>query len=108
MAEGRIARDVALARTVDKALTVRNLLITGRSVPEVQGNAQATARIDLALEQLNRHIDDLLYEVRVRRELVSGPAQTLLRDHRVSQDRSRATGTGGLVDNDRLENGRVK
>lgn len=108
MAEGRIARDVALARTVDKALTVRNLLITGRSVPEVQGNAQATARIDLALEQLNRHIDDLLYEARVRRELVSGPAQTLLRDHRVSQDRSRATGTGGLVDNDRLENGRVK
>lgn len=108
IAEDRIAKDVALARTVDKALTIRNLLLTGRSLPEVISNKKALDRITEALSEINRHIDDLMYEVRVRRELVSQPAQALLRDRAQSQAASRGTPLRGEGDPDSFVGGRVQ
>ena len=107
MAEARIAHDVALSRTVERALMVRNLLITGKSVPEVANNGEALRRIDRALSELNRHIDDLMFEVRVRRELISQPAQALLIERAVSRAESRSTGRRGEGDADSFRDGRV-
>ncbi len=104
---GRIAKDVALARTVDKALTVRNLLVTARSIPEVYSSA-GRKRIDDAIVELNRHIDDLMYEVRVRRELVSEPAQMVLREHMRTRGESAARGAADAVDTERFRGGRIK
>ena len=104
---GRIAKDVALARTVDKALTVRNLLVTARTIPELYASA-GRKRIDDAIVELNRHIDDLMYEVRVRRELVSEPAQMVLREHMRTRGESTARGAADALDTERFRGGRIK
>ncbi|WP_230971776.1 integrating conjugative element protein [Nitrogeniibacter aestuarii] len=108
IAEGRIAQDIALARTVDRGLTIRNLLLTGRTLPEVRANKRATDAIDEAVAQLNRHLDDLMYEVRIRREVVSEPAQALLQDYMRSRSASRATPRRGETDTDTFVGGRVQ
>jgi len=57
----RLAMEVAQARVVDKALMVRNVLLTGGGVPEA-GWEPAQKEIRERVDQFNRHVDDLLIE----------------------------------------------
>jgi len=107
LAVSRLAREVALARTIDKALTVRNLLLTGLTIPEANVPvAQNEAR--KKIEELNRYIDDLMFESRVRKEIVSNTASALLDAYRSTRSQSTANGTQSLVDPKPLTDGRVK
>ncbi len=107
LASGRLVREVALARTIDRALTVRNLLLTGMTLPEAQiPVAQTEAR--KKIEELNRYIDDLMFESRVRKEIVSNTAEAVLDSYRATRSLSTAAGAQSTLDSKPLTNGRVK
>jgi integrating conjugative element protein (TIGR03755 family) len=75
----KLAGEIALARTLEKALLLRRALLAGRQVPEIAGSP-ATDDIERKLAELDREIDNLLFETRVRREVVSNTAAQLLRE----------------------------
>ncbi|MCK0508635.1 integrating conjugative element protein [Aromatoleum anaerobium] len=106
IAEERLVQDVALARTVDKALIIRNLLLTGRMIPEVF--KYANPQIETKLAELNRHIDDVLYESNVRKRVISETAGTLLDSYHALRAASAANSVQQPVDKRPLIDGRVK
>jgi integrating conjugative element protein (TIGR03755 family) len=75
---GRLAAEIAQARTIERALLIRRLLLTGRKVPEIEAAEPAQATLSEAIAELEREIDNLLFETRVRREVVSTTAAVLL------------------------------
>ena len=77
---GRLAGDIATARTVEQALSVRRLLYSGRKVPQVSSNANALAAIDTALEELEREINAFMFESRIQKELLSDTAAIVLQE----------------------------
>jgi len=77
---GRLAADIATARTVEQALSVRRLLYSGRKVPQVSSNALALAQIDSALEELEREINAFMFESRIQKELLSDTAAIVLKE----------------------------
>ncbi len=101
----RLAREVALSRTVERALTVRNLLQTGMTTANYEKPVEdARKRVD----QLNRHIEDLMFEVRVRKEIVSNTANMLLENDRNSAVNKSSSVPGGREASPQmLEGGRV-
>jgi integrating conjugative element protein (TIGR03755 family) len=104
---GRLAMEVAQARIVDKALMVRNVLLTGGGVPEA-GWEPAQKELRERVDQLNRHMDDLLFETRMRREVVSTTARDVLEAFRAERALSTATRQQEGTDKRPLENGRVQ
>lgn len=104
---GRLAMEVAQARVLDKALLVRGLMMTGLTgVPEVAlGPGVPEARTKIS--ELNRLIDDTLFDLRVRREMVSQTAATLIESYRNSQAESAALAPTQRSDANPLSGGRV-
>lgn len=89
IAMDRLGQEIALARTVDRALLVRQLLTTGQTIPETLPD-QVAGDLQAKTAEVNRAIDDLLYGVRVRREIVSASATKLLDAHRAARTASGA------------------
>lgn len=101
----RLAREVALSQTVDRAMAARDLLQTGMTAANYEKVADdANKRV----VQLNRYVEDLLFSSRVRKELVSNTASSLLEFDRASTaTRSAATPTGRDTSTRVLEGGAV-
>jgi integrating conjugative element protein (TIGR03755 family) len=106
IATERLVQDIALARTVDKALIIRNLLLTGRMIPEVYKHANT--QLEAKVAELNRHIDDVLYESNVRKRVISETAGTLLDSYHALRAASAANSVQQPVDKRPLIDGRVK
>jgi integrating conjugative element protein (TIGR03755 family) len=104
----RLTKEIALARTIDKALTIRNLLLTSVTLPEVTAATVAVSEAQKKVATLNRFIDDLLFENRVRKEVVSNTASALLQAYRDVQSQSVSTGPQRRVDPALLRDGRVQ
>lgn len=107
LAVSRLAMEVAQARVIDKALMVRNLLLTGGGVPEA-GWEPAQKELRDRIDQWNRHMDDLLFETRMRREIVSATAKELLEAYRAERPVSGTAPPEDGADRRPLENGRVR
>ena len=107
IAMGRISMEVAQARTIDRALLLRNVLVTGVAIPEA-GYRPAQADARERISQLNRYIDDLLFETRVRREIVSAAAGNVLEDYRASQLKSSVNQIQNASDRRSVDGGRVQ
>jgi hypothetical protein len=75
---GRLAGEIAQARTIDKALLIRRLLLTGARVPEVAGYKVASNRVGDAVAEIEKDIDNLLFEADVRQKVVSNTLQVVL------------------------------
>ncbi|MDZ7840891.1 MAG: integrating conjugative element protein [Gammaproteobacteria bacterium] len=86
----KLAGEIALARTLEKALLLRRTLLAGRQVPEIAASP-ATDDIERKLAELDREIDNLLFDTRVRREVVSDTAARLLREVRRRKAQSLST-----------------
>ena len=63
---------------MEKALYARRLLLSGRQVPEVYATEVAREHADTAIAELDKEIESLLFETRVRREVVSDTVTVLL------------------------------
>ena len=105
---GRLTAEVSTARTLERALMARRLLLSGRQVPEVYATSVARDHADVAIEELDREIDNLLFETRVRRELVSDTVTTLLRRAAARREASLNIPTVPTVDPSPLQRGRVE
>jgi integrating conjugative element protein (TIGR03755 family) len=108
IATDRLSKEIALARTIDKALAVRNLLLTGLTLPEVVAANVGAKEAEDKIAVLNRYIDDLLFENRVRREIVSNTSEALLDAYKGIRAESLANGAGRRPDAAPVINGRVK
>ena len=86
----KLAGEIAIARTIEKALLLRRTLLAGRQVPEIAASP-ATDDIERKVTELDREIDNLLFETRVRREVVSDTAARLLREVRRRKAQSLTT-----------------
>lgn len=105
---GRLIDEVAAARTVEKALLARRLLLTGRQVPEVQAIGDAMEETERAMAELEREIENLLFETRVRREMVSETVSVLLDWDAARREASRSRPAVPIQDLHPLEQGRVR
>jgi integrating conjugative element protein (TIGR03755 family) len=107
VAVARLSMEVAQARTIDRALLIRNTFLTGAGVPEATYES-AQKEVREKVDQINRYIDDLLFETRVRREVVSNTATALIDSYRGTKAASTNTGTKPRVDQNPLSDGRVQ
>jgi hypothetical protein len=101
----KLAGQVALERTVERALLARRMLLTGMRDPHVSATP-APKQLKSFLADLEREIDNLLFESRIRQDVSAHTAELLLRD-----ERGRRTDSQGLVpamDSKKLQEGAVK
>lgn len=95
---GRLAMEIAQARVLDKALLVRNaIMIAASGVPEIERSPAGPA-LKAKLADINQLIEDMLFDVKTRREVVSQTALTLLEAYRADQSGSRAIAPAGRAD----------
>jgi integrating conjugative element protein (TIGR03755 family) len=105
---GRLVSEISTARTIEKALYARRLLLTGRQVPEVYATQVARDHADSAIAELDKEIDNLLFETRVRREVVSDTVTVLLERETARRQASLNVPEVSPIDPKPLSNGRVR
>jgi len=91
---GRLMSEVALARTLEKALVARDLLRAGQQNPDIAANDEAQEEINLALRRLDSEIDNVLFEQEVRSKVLTNTAATLTQRH---LKRSQSAGAAALT-----------
>ena len=105
---GRLVSEISTARTIEKALFARRLLLSGRQVPEVYATQVAREHVDTSIAELDREIDNLLFETRVRREVVSATVVILLQRAAARRQASLNVPSVPTIDPRPLNQGRVK
>ncbi len=105
---GRLVSEISTARTVEKALFARRLLLTGRQVPEVYATEVACEHADTSIIELDKEIENLLFEPRVRKEVVSNTLATLLKRAAAKRQASLSVPQVSPLDSRPLSNGRVQ
>ena len=104
---GRLVSEISTARTVEKALYARRLLLSGRQVPEVYATEVAREHADIAITELDKEIENLLFETRVRKEVVSNTITSLLQRAAARRQASLNTPRVPTIDPRPLRNGHV-
>lgn len=74
----RLAGEIALARTLERALLVRRMLQAGKREPNIASIGPAQEALETSFSDLTAEIDGLLYELNVREAITSNTAQKLL------------------------------
>lgn len=74
---GRLSSEVAVARNIEKLLLVRRALLAARDVPELR-NGVALKQIQEGIDEIQQQVEELMFETRIRHELVSNTALALL------------------------------
>lgn len=78
----KLAQEIAEARIMEEAMIVRRLLLTGQKDGDVHAVKMAVDEVDKALAQLDAEINNVIFEKRVRSELVSHTViEVLLQDN---------------------------
>ena len=74
----RLSGEIALARTLERALLVRRMLQAGKREPNIAAIGPAQEALETSLADLTAEIDGLLYELDVREAITSNTVQKLL------------------------------
>lgn len=74
----RLSSEIALARTLTKAMWARRTLIAGTSDPGIENNEEGMTALDRKLDALNRDIELLRSEMDIRKSLSSNTALAAL------------------------------
>jgi len=77
---GKLAGEAAQASVLEKTLMLRRMLLSGRQVPEIVAAGPAQAVIDRKLAELDQEIENLLFETKIRREVMTATAATILQE----------------------------
>ena len=78
VAADRLAQDIALAKTINEALVMRNTILVGLTLPEAVSNSTASNDAKTRLARLETYVEQLLFEVRIRKELSNQTAINVL------------------------------
>lgn len=103
----KLSQEVATGQLIDQALLARQILQEGSQVPPIYSNKAAQEAIQKALSQLDQSINNLLFNVHVRKELVSDTASQLLENTQAEQIGS-STVQPSNAPNGSMENGAVQ
>ena len=95
-------------RVIDKALVARGVLLTGLTLPEVTAAGDALRNTQESIDRLTKYIDDLMYEAKVRKELTSNTAISIMSDQFVTDSRAMQVPDGLATERAPLKGGRVK
>ncbi|WP_342595571.1 hypothetical protein AAGT95_03555 [Salinicola lusitanus] len=104
----RLSSEMALARTLTKAMWARRALIAGSSDPGIENNPEGITALDRKVDAFNRDIELLQSEMEIRKSLASSAAMSALRrasnrasgsvQDEYSTPRSQLDGRGAPVD----------
>ena len=104
----RLSSEMALARTLTKAMWARRALIAGSSDPDIENNPEGMTALDRKVDAFNRDIELLQSEMEIRKSLASSAAMSALRrasnrasgsvQDEYSAPRSQLDGRGAPVD----------
>ena len=100
----KLASESAMARVLEKAVMLRRLLLSGMREPNV-ANSPAPKHILETLGILDQEIENVLFEKRIRTELVSNTANLLLQTQAKKANRSRQSQLPLDVDNQPVTDG---
>lgn len=104
----RLVNDIAMSRTLEKAFYARRLLMTGGQIPEVLNSATATDHVAGVVATLDTETERLLFEYRVRQEVVSDTVQRLMKRASGIRETSRGIPELGPIDKRPLMDGRIR
>ena len=74
----RLAGEMALARTMERAMIARRALLAGRDEPNVANVAVGVEEIERYIRELEQDIDNLLYEIDIRQRVATSMPAALL------------------------------
>jgi len=75
----RLAGEMALNRTMERALMARRALLAGMKEPNIANVGIAQEKVEKAVDELNTEISNMLFEMDVRNKISSNTASMLLR-----------------------------
>ncbi len=77
----RLAAEMALSRTMERAMIARRALLAGMKEPNIASTGIAPQRLKEFIGELEKEIDNLLFEIDVRRRIATNTtSQLLMRD----------------------------
>lgn len=74
---GRLASEISVARNIEKLLMVRRALLAARDMPEIR-NGPGERQVQEGIDRIYQQVEELMFETRIRHELVSNTALALL------------------------------
>ena len=78
----RLAAEMALSRTMERAMIARRALLAGMKEPNIVSTGIAPQRMKEFVQELEKEIDNLLFEIDVRRRIATNTtSQLLMRDN---------------------------
>lgn len=75
----RLASEMALARTMERAMIARRALLAGMKEPNIASTGIAPERLRDYLSELEQDINNLLFEMDVRQRVATNTTSQLLR-----------------------------
>ena len=88
---GKLAQDVASARIIDEALLAKRMLETGSRVPSIYTNQAAQHNIQRAITDLVQDMNNLSFDVDMRRKVVSHTITDILQNQQAQAANIQAT-----------------
>ena len=104
----KLSAEIASAQVLQESLVVRRLLLTGRREGNVKGIEMAQLAIHEGVEELEEEISNVNFEIDIRKKMVSGTAQRILREARAINNASRSVRPRLQNLGSELNNGRVE
>ncbi len=83
----KLASEAAMSKIVEKALITRRMLVTGKREPNVS-QTPAGIHINESIAQLDRDIDNVMFEKRIHSELASHTPALILKLQEQHENRS--------------------
>ena len=81
----RLAGEMALNRTMERALIARRALLAGMNEPNIANVDVAQKQLEKAVNELNQEIGNMLFELDVRTKIASNTSSELLQRNRQRQ-----------------------
>ena len=84
----RLASEIAISRTLEKALLLRRTMLTGMKEPNVANNKEALAEMEKNLTTLDREIEQTEMEMRLQRQITGNTALATLEKRAIDRQKS--------------------
>ena len=97
---GKLGNDIALARTLEKALFLRRALETGKREPNVSANGEALNVVKDSVSELNAEIESLVFDMNIRKNISRSTVRMILA--RQDQRDNHITGTHRTTNQENL------
>ncbi len=84
----RLGHEIAISRTLEKALLLRRTMLAGMREPNVANNKEALSELETHLTALDREIEQVEMEMRLQRQLTGNTALATLEKRAIDRQKS--------------------